>query len=114
MISSCLFYFIRDQVRASFTTSKQEVVIEQILELFDKIDLDELGMKHLIDAEVARYNKMRASLLGIKEHDKADDINVRKYAKYILREGTMVEKRELLSNLKNKIILKDRKIALGK
>ena len=88
------------------------MVIEQILELFEKIDLDELGMKHLIDAEVARYNKMRTSLLGIKENDKADDINTRKYAQYILKSGTMREKRELLANLKSKIVLKDRKISL--
>ena len=90
------------------------MVIEQILELFEKIDLDELGMKHIIDAEVARYNKMRTSLLGIKENDKADDINAREYAKYVLKSGTMHEKRELLSNLKNKIVLKDRRISLEK
>lgn len=90
------------------------MVIEQILELFDKIDLDELGMKHIIDAEVARYNKMRTSLLGIKENDKADDIDAREYAKYILKAGTMHEKRQLLANLKSKIVLKDRKIMLGK
>lgn len=63
---------------------------------------------------MARYNKIRAKLLGAKENDKALDVDVRNYAKYMFKEGTMLEKRELLGCLKNRIVLKDRKITLEK
>jgi hypothetical protein len=39
-------------------------------------------------------------------------VDVRRYAKYILREGTKDEKHELLSCLKSKMILKDGKLLL--
>ena len=39
---------------------------------------------------------------------------VKNYAKYLLKEGTMLEKRELLSNLKSKLLFKDKKVYLEK
>lgn len=42
------------------------------------------------------------------------NLNVRNYAKYTLKEGAMLEKRELLGCLKNRIVLKDKKIRLDK
>ena len=38
------------------------------------------------------------------------DIDIRNYAKYILREGQDVEKRELLGCLRGKILLKNKVI----
>jgi hypothetical protein len=38
--------------------------------------------------------------------------DARAYAVYILGEGTITEKRELLSNLKSKLMLKNRVISL--
>ncbi len=39
-------------------------------------------------------------------------MDICKYAKYLLENGTLPEKRELLSPLKGRIVLKERKIAL--
>ena len=70
--------------------------------------------KHLQD-EVMRYNKFRKAVLGkdadIVEKQKQD---IRNYAKYILTEGTGIEKRELLSNLQSKLILNKKELALEK
>jgi len=39
--------------------------------------------------------------LGINKPEKKElDINIRTYAKYLLKEGSITEKRELLGNLK--------------
>ena len=79
----------------------------------DKINLDELGVKSRIEQEIARFNKFRIGVLGQKKesHNNAD-VDTRNYTKYILREGTLIEKRELLFFLKSKLILKDKKITL--
>jgi hypothetical protein len=76
------------------------------------VDLDEIGMKEHIKSEVERYKKFQSGVLGIKEKISVADIEVRNYAKYVLREGTNFEKRELLSCLKSKISLADKKINL--
>jgi len=87
-------------------------LINELVELMDKIDLDELGVKATIEKELARFNKFRIGVLGHKKETHESDIDVRNYTKYLLKEGTLIEKRELLFFLKSKLILKDRKIIL--
>ena len=43
---------------------------------------------------------------------KVTDIDIRNYAKYVLREGKTEEKRETLGCVRNKIMLMDRKVKL--
>lgn len=42
-----------------------------------------------------------------------EKINIREYVKYLLKEGSVVEKRELLANLRSRILYRDRKIELA-
>jgi len=86
-------------------------LISELVKLMDKIDLDELGVKSKVEQEMIRLNRFKA-MLGEKEKDGNIDVSSRDYAKYLLKEGTLVEKRELLYFFKSKLILKDRKILL--
>jgi len=87
-------------------------LISELVELMDKINLDELGVKNTIEKEIARFNKFRVGVLGHKKEANNSEVDIRNYAKYLLREGTLIEKRELLFFLKSKLILKDKKIIL--
>jgi hypothetical protein len=59
------------------------------------------------------HKRFQSGLLGQKvEKVKADDIDIRNYAKYLLREGSIWEKRELLECLKSKIQLGEKKISI--
>ena len=87
-------------------------LIEELTGLLDTIDLDEIGMKSKIEDEMARYNKFRIGVLGMKTKERNTDVDVRNYAKYLLKDGTLTEKRELLVCLKSQLILKDRKVSL--
>lgn len=92
----------------------EDDLIEQLANLMDKIDLDEIGMKEKIKEEIERHKKFSSGLLGEKSKTiKTTDIDIRNYAKYVLRDGNIWEKRELLSCLKSKIILKQKQIYLG-
>ena len=51
-------------------------------------------------------------MLGVKEKEKALEMDVKRYARYLLEEGTIEEKRQLLEQLRGKIVLKDKKITL--
>lgn len=92
---------------------REEKVIEQLAVLIDKISLDEIGARHLIDREVIRYNKLREEVEGSKEILKAKEMNIRKYAKYLLKNGSREEKRELLEHLRNRLIINDRVITVA-
>lgn len=79
----------------------------------DSIAFDEIGMRKQIREDIERHKKFQSGLLGIKEAKvTVKDIEVRNYAKYILREGQMSEKRELLSCLKSKITLANKVISV--
>ena len=90
----------------------ETLLIEELSKLLDTLDLDEIGMREKIEEEIARYNKFRMGVLGAKKKDRATSIDIRTYAKYLLKDGTITEKRELLSCLKSQLVLKDRTITL--
>lgn len=93
---------------------REEDLIEQLAGLMDKIDLDEIGIRGKIKTEIERHKKFQSGLLGIKEKaTKVGDIDVRNYAKYILRDGTMEEKRELLTCLRSKVIMNNKEVRIG-
>ena len=87
-------------------------LVTQLEALMENIDLDELGIKEKIKKEVARFKKFQKVLLGITQPIQIDDIDIRNYTRFILREGEDYEKRELLSCLKSKIALKEKVVEL--
>lgn len=92
---------------------REEDLIEQLTELMDKVELDETGIRAKVKAEVERHKKFQAGMLGKKtERIRVSDIDVRNYAKYILTDGMLIEKRELLGCLKSKIAIKEKTLVL--
>jgi hypothetical protein len=71
-----------------------------------------LGVQIKFEQEVARYNKFRKNVLGTQEKSEAENIDLKTYAKYLLKEGSVVEKRELLSSLKTRLIIRNKQIVL--
>ena len=52
-------------------------------------------------------------VLGEKETETdLQKLNIRTYVKYLLKEGSIIEKRELLANLRSRLMYEDKKIAL--
>ncbi len=93
---------------------KEEEIIEQVIAILDTLDMNELGVKQKFKDEITRYNKFRKIALGKSREQGAEPetFDAKSYAVYILMEGTITEKRELLSNLKSKLVLKNRLISL--
>lgn len=88
---------------------REEEIINQIVTLLDTLDMNELGIKHKFKDEVARYNKFRKIALGkSREKESVETFDMKAYAVYLLTEGSMAEKRELLANLKSKLTLKNK------
>ena len=87
-------------------------LISELIELMDKVSLDEIGIRKRIEDEISRFNKFRSGVLGYKKDKTSPEVDVRNYTKYLLSEGTLIEKRELLGCLKSKLYLRDKKISL--
>lgn len=92
---------------------REEDLIIELLKILDKVHIDELGMRKRLEDEIARFNIFQRSVLGSKEKiQNSKETDIRNYAKYILKEGTTVEKRELLANLRSRIVYKDKILSL--
>jgi hypothetical protein len=88
-------------------------LLEELIDLIDDIELDELSIKEKITEELNRYNKFRTSVMGTKKV-KVDvqDTDIRDYMKYLLQEGSILEKRELLSGINEDIVMSRKKLYL--
>ena len=92
---------------------REEDLITELLKILDQVNLNELGMRQRLEDEIARFNIFQRSVLGTKDKAQArNDMDIRNYAKYILKEGTVNEKRELLVNLRSRIVYKDKTLTL--
>ena len=93
---------------------REEDLIEQLANILDTVSLNEIGMKDKIKSEIEAHTEFQESVLGktVKEKIKIKEVDIRNFAKHILRKRPIYEKRELLSNLRSKLILKDKQISL--
>ena len=88
-------------------------MIAELLKILDKVNIDELGMRQKLADEIKRFNIFQRSVLGSTDKIKnTKDTVIRNYAKYILKEGSVSEKRELLGNLRSRIVYKDKTLVL--
>jgi len=92
---------------------REEELITELLKILDKVNINELDMRQKLEDEIARFNIFQRSVLGSTNKVKnREDMDIRNYAKYILKEGSVSEKRELLGNLRSRIVYKDKTLIL--
>ena len=87
-------------------------LIQQFEKLIEQVNINEIGMKEKIKYEVERIKRFNQSVLNIKQHIQIKDVDIRDYAKFILKDGSIEEKRELLTCFKSKILLEEKQIYL--
>lgn len=93
---------------------REEDLINQLVTILDKLDVNELGIRDKFEKELERYNRFRRVVLGLGKDEKLPEekIDIKTYAKYLLRESSIVEKRELLGCLKSRLVIKDKVVYL--
>lgn len=97
---------------------REEELVSQLIRIIDELDVNEIGLKKQFQDEVDRYNRFQKTVLNMngneKEINKDQEFNIKTYARYVLKEGSIIEKRELLSCLKSKLIMKNKELSLTK
>ncbi|MBM3205052.1 recombinase family protein [Candidatus Uhrbacteria bacterium] len=93
---------------------REEELITELLKIIDQVDINELGVRIKFEEEVKRFNRFQAVMSGGVSLTNTANIetDMRTYAKYVLKDGSVTEKRELLGNLRSKLIYCNKKIEL--
>jgi len=90
----------------------EDVLIKQLQGLVDTVELNETGIIRKIKEEVTRQKRFQSSLLGKRTNTKVSDIDTKNYVKFLLKEGTLEEKREILGCFRSQISLKEKNVIL--
>lgn len=93
---------------------REEDLVDQLAKVIDKININELGMRAKLEDEVKRLRLLQSSVLGIMPNTNQDLtlIDIRNYAKHIIKHGTVADKRELLGCLKSKLLLSKKVVSI--
>ncbi len=92
---------------------REEELVEQLVKLMDKIDFNQTGVQMKFEDELRRFNKFHRGVLGVSgSKQKHMDIDLKTYAKYILKEGSNEEKRELMGCFESKVVVREKKLSL--
>ncbi|MFH1694546.1 MAG: recombinase family protein [Patescibacteria group bacterium] len=91
---------------------REKDLVRQICNIIDRVNLDELGLKESLNDEVQRYHRFQR-VVGARQKLQLNDVDMRDYAKYILREGAIIEKRLLMASLRDRLVLLDKIIVLA-
>ena len=94
--------------------SNEKDLIKQFEGLIDEVNIDEMDIKNKIKDEIGRFKKFQKILLGNNKEIKICDIDIKNYSKYILKEGSDLEKRELLGYLRGKIHFDGKVVSIKK
>jgi DNA invertase Pin-like site-specific DNA recombinase len=93
---------------------REDDLIEQLAGVIDGASLDELGMRAMIEKEMEQYRRFRRGVMGVTDDkSSAADVDAKRYVKFILHDGTVYEKRELLMHLRSRLVLTDRRLTLA-
>lgn len=93
---------------------REEELLNQLLNLIENINVDEICVQEKLSRELARYQKFAEGVLHISNNPSSPKVDIISYAKYVLKEGTREEKREVLSCLRTQLVLHNQTLLLEK
>jgi len=72
--------------------------------------MNEVQLTEKLNLEIKKFKKMQQMFLGKKTSEKIVSINLQDYLKFIMKEGSILEKRGILECLNNEIFMKNKSI----
>ncbi|MDP3997512.1 MAG: recombinase family protein [bacterium] len=90
---------------------REEVLIDQLVQLLDTVDIDTLAVKERLATELARHQIFMKKVLHKNGTVMVPEVDVRSYAKHVLQDGSREEKREILSCITTKLYLRKKQIS---
>lgn len=93
---------------------REEELLNQLLAIVDKLDIDQITVESQIRREVDRCRKFAYGVLGQESNIKTASVenDTRNYLRFILTQGSKDEKRGLLKCLRSRLELRGKEIDL--
>jgi len=85
-------------------------LIKEFQKLANTLNMNEVQLTEKLNLEIKKFKKMQQMFLGKKTSEKIVSINLQDYLKFIMKEGSILEKRGILECLNNEIFMKNKSI----
>jgi hypothetical protein len=89
---------------------REENLIKELIIFINKLDVKHFKISEKLKGYIIEYQRINKIVLRQKNMKLDENIDLKKYAKYVLEDGSNNEKRELLKCLKIKLYLKNKSI----
>ncbi len=87
-------------------------LIGSLLDMIDLLKLDQVKLTTKLNLEIQKFKKLQAMFLGKKKTDSIEPVDLKDYAKFVLREGTVLEQRSVLECISCELVLKNKKVII--
>lgn len=85
----------------------------QIIKFVEKLDIKELHLSEQLKADLENFTKTKKEILILNNIFPEDQqIDLTEYARYVLREGTITAKRNLITGLNLEIYIHNKELVL--
>jgi len=93
---------------------REEELINELVKIINEIDINELGMRKKLEEEVKRFSRFAKLFQGkpLVSSEHAEELDIKAYAKYLMKEGSVSEKRELLGNLRSRLVYMNKQVSI--
>lgn len=92
----------------------EEDLIKQLQKQVEKLDFKKIPIQDKIQSEIKRFKKFQMMTTGKNQNIDVSDVDVKNYIKFLLKEGDDQEKRELLTCLEGKVLLRNKVVEIFK
>jgi hypothetical protein len=89
---------------------REENLIEQLITFIDNLDEDKISITGRLKFGYYEYKKIAKGVLKQQNIEPEENIDIKSYAKYVLREGNDQEKADLIKGIKTQLHLYNRTI----
>ena len=89
-------------------------LISAFQDMAGTIELNEVQLSEKLNLEVKKFKKLQAMFLGKENTTKVQKVDLQHYSKFILKEGSVLEKRSVLECLKSNLILENKRVLFNK
>jgi DNA invertase Pin-like site-specific DNA recombinase len=112
-----VYYHCSRQVNYNCTEPyiEEDILRRQIIKFVEKLDIKELNLSERLKADLENFSKTKNEILVLNNIFTEDkEIDLAEYARYILRDGTITEKRNFIIGLNLNIFIHNKELTLEK
>ncbi len=85
----------------------EDNLLKEFQKMANVLDLHEVHLTEKLNIEIKKFKKLQAMFLDIENTVEVQKVDLRNYLKFILKDGTILERRSILDCIKNSLVLKN-------